>query len=125
MEFEITFNEDDQFFIITTMGEFNIHDFENLAYQLLEDPNWKPGTNCIFDYRKTEFIKVGLKDFVRSKTLHSINDRLIGNGKSALVMKDLSNLGLGRIYGGMTEPFVETEFSFFTEYEKAYEWIKG
>lgn len=123
MEFEITFNDDNNFFVIKTSGDFDIYDFEKLAYQLLEDPNWEPGANCIFDYRMTDFTKVGLKAFVRSKTLHSINDQLIGDGKSALVMKDLSNLGLGRIYGGMTEPFVQTKFSVFSDYGKAQEWI--
>lgn len=123
MNYHITYDADSACFLITTEGAFDIGAFERLAVDLLENPSWVPGTNCLFDYRETDFTSTARTDLQTASRLHKNNKDLVGSGKSALVMTDGTNFGMGRMYQGMTEPGVATRFKVFTDIAAAKDWI--
>ena len=123
MNFSIKYEEIGAVFLIETEGDFNFDEFRTLNEQLFAEKNWKPGTKCIFDHRKTNFHAISNEDLERVAKYHIKNNDKIGNGKTALVMKDLGNYGIARMYEGNTEYRVDTKFMAFTDINKAKEWI--
>lgn len=125
MDYSIRYQGDRGFFEIKTRGPFSIDVFKSLASALLAHERWAPGTDCLFDYRDTDFTDVPTADFHEASLLHQVNNETIGKGRSALVMKPLGNFGLGRMYQGMTEIDVDTAFYVFTEYDDALAWLRS
>lgn len=125
MTYTITYNSSEKTFEIETQGDFDVAVFKSLAAELLHHQQWQPGSNCIFDYRKTDFMQVDLKEFQAVSNLHQVNNALVGSGKSAFVMKSRSNFGMGRMYESITSPHVDTEFKIFTDIADARAWIKS
>lgn len=123
MTYAISYEEKPEYFLIETQGEFDIEDFNALAAELMAHPCWKPAIACLFDYRNTQFIRVRPEDLEKARVLHKANDSRIGKGRSALVMKDTGNYGVGRMYQGSTEFHVQTEFKIFTDIEEARSWV--
>lgn len=123
MDYTITFDNTHKYFLIETAGDLDYEAFQELAKCLLTDANWSPDCNCLFDYRKTDFLKADKTILQQIGTLHQKNNSLIGRGKSAFVMQCTGNFGMARMYQGNLEPHVETEFHVFTDFDKARSWI--
>ncbi|NTW89275.1 MAG: hypothetical protein HGB26_09245 [Desulfobulbaceae bacterium] len=123
MEFLITIDDTHNFFLIETRGDFDLIDFQKLAAALLKNPSWRVGSNCIFDYRKTNFLAVSKEDLMAVTKMHEKNNSIIGKGKSAFIMKDIGNFGMGNMYKGRTEYYVDTKFEIFTDFDKAKKWM--
>jgi len=123
MNYDIKYNTGDNYFLIQTHGDFDINDFKELAIEMLTHTNWVPGANCLFDYRMTNMLGVARQDFENASAMHRENNSVVGNGKSALVMKDVGNYGMGRMYQNTTEGHVDTQFQIFSDYNHAKEWI--
>ena len=123
MNYSIEFDAENDFFLIRTEGAFDIAVFCRLADELLSHSAWSPGKDCLFDYRKTDFVDSALEDLKTASNLHKSKNDLVGPGRSALVMTDITNFGMGRMYQGLTEPSVATRFRVFTDFAEAQSWI--
>lgn len=123
MKYEIKFQNPPGFFHIETKGAFCVATFRQLAEDLLAHREWKAGTHCLFNYLNTDFSKVSLEKFREISWLHYSQDNSIGSGKSAFVVKDDLNFGLGRMYQGMTEAHVSANFGTFRNLDDALAWI--
>lgn len=123
MDYTIEFNAADRYFLVTTHGEFSMSDFQKLAESLLHHENWATGVSCLFDYRKTNFLKVDRQELIQAASLHQQNDDAIGRGKSALVMADIGNFGMGRMYQGITDGMVQANFGVFLDFDEALSWL--
>lgn len=125
MEYKISYNSIENAFEIETQGDFDITDFKSLVEDLLTHSQWRPDSNCIFDYRKTDFMDVSLKTLQTASNLHQANNDLVGKGKSVFVMKSRSNFGMGRMYEAMVSPHVNTCFKIVTDITEARAWIRS
>jgi hypothetical protein len=123
MQYSIIFDDLNNYFFINTTGTFNVDIFSKLAKDLLTHPKWVTGSNCIFDYRNTDFIKTSTNELLSATNMHKRNNDIIGHGKSAFVMKDIANFGIGRMYQSLTEGNVDTSFYIFTDINKAIDWV--
>lgn len=123
MEYDITFDRDKNYFYIKTMGDFSINDFFNLADDLLNREDWQTHSDCLFDYRETSFLGVSSRELELATHKHSTENQIVGAGKSALVMRDINNYGMGRMYEGMTSPLVDVKFMVFTDMDEAVAWL--
>ena len=123
MKYSIQYDDVENFFCIKTIGEFSIEVFQDLVEELFSHKFWHPGANCLFDYRETDFLKVPIEELQRVSELHIKSNQIVGQGKSAFVMMNSSNYGMGRMYQGMTEFSVQTEFFIFTDFNKAKNWV--
>ena len=113
MEYEIFYNFSNNFFTISTTGDLCVKSFSNLAEDLLYHRDWEPGTDCLFDFINTDFSKASRDELRLIALLHRQKEFLIGKGKSAFVMRDLCNFGMGRMYQGITEPTVSRIYGIF------------
>lgn len=123
MHYSINYECEPDFFLVETQGNFNINSFRELAQELLTHEKWRPGAACLFDYRKSDFQDLSAEDLEKAKVMHQQNNEVIGKSRSALVMKNLVNFGIGRMYQGKTEFHVDTEFRIFTVIEDAVQWV--
>lgn len=125
MKYQIRYDHSHNFFLIETEGDFCQKTFELLKKDLFANPNWQPGTDAIYDYRKTNFYKVSDEDFQRIEDSNEQQKKQLGNGKAALVMGDITNFGMGRLYENKHGNSIDIHFCVFTDFNKAYDWIVG
>lgn len=123
MKYSITYDNRHRFFLIETEGDFDYESYQELAECLLKNDDWSPHSHCLFDYRKTDFLKVDKADIQKMGFFHQRNNFLFGSGKSAFVMRCPGNFGMARMYQGSVEPHVDARINVFTDFDKAQSWI--
>lgn len=121
MEYSIKYDDVGNYFVIETEGDFNLDHFGKLADDLLNHNKWVPGTNCLFDYRKTSLFSMSNSDITKAAQMHINSNSKIGNGKSAFVVMNIGNTGMSRMYEAST--CVDTTFSHFIDIDKARKWL--
>lgn len=123
MDYTIASHPHANAFVITTRGAFDIHDFTRLADELLAHPDWQPGCQCLFDYRGTDFAAVQAVELRWAADLHAERNGRIGQGRAALVMKDLLDFGMGRMYEMSLGDRAAAELQVFRDIAEARRWI--
>lgn len=87
MHYKITYTDLTDVLVVETEGRMNADDFMAMGESLLEHSRYLPGANVIFDHTALEFNHVPVEDLQKIRAFHMSNERRIGGGKSAIVVK--------------------------------------
>lgn len=110
---------------ITSDGIFDAADDLNLIENIISQKYWKPGMNMLLDHRQTEFNGTDIDLMRRVSDHHKKYKAQIGDGKMALLMKNLTDFARGRQFELLTEHDMKGEISVFMDEDKALEWLKS
>jgi hypothetical protein len=90
---------------------------------LVSRPGWRPGTAALFDCRQVRFGDIGFNEVLEATSIHVSNDALIGNGKSAILMKSSADYGVGRQFQNVTGGRVSAQIRIFLDEAEALAWL--
>lgn len=124
-EMRWTVDDAGSFVHIRTEGQFSADGHLRMARDILGRPFWSPGRDVLFDHRALSFRGVRFSDIREAADNHRAHDREIGDGRAAIVMKDLADYGVGRMFDGVTADSVHARLRIFLDLEEAIAWLTG
>jgi hypothetical protein len=86
-------------------------------------PDWRPGTDVLFDHRNLSFDDVDLSAMYQAASNHLRNDAHIGSGKAAILMRSLGDFGRGRQFEMLTDGRISATLRVFLVKAEALEWL--
>jgi hypothetical protein len=110
---------------VTTVGRFNVEDHLRMIEEIVGHPDWRPGTDVLFDHRALSFDGADLGLMYRASANHLHNDERIGSGKAAILMRSLSDYGRARQFELLTADRVSATLCVFLDPAEALDWLAG
>jgi hypothetical protein len=123
MKWTFEYVEDMGYIKIVSEGEFSAGEAVQLIEDLLSQPYWRKGIPVLVDNRKLDYSGGGTTAIKEASKFHIANDERIGNGKSALLMKSVTDFGLGRQYELLTDESVSANLHIFMDENQALRWL--
>ena len=123
MEWIIEYVEAGNYFRVIGVGLFSIDRHFQMFDDIVSHDRWKPGMPLLFDNRQMDFTGI---DFTVVRQASSNYERIadrIGNVKSAMLMKSISDFGTGRQFEMMSVDKGTGEMSVFIDEEEALSWL--
>jgi len=102
----------------------NAGDFIAMAKDILRHPQWLPNGNVIFDHTALEFDDVPLSDLEKIRAFHMSNEKIIGSGKSAIVVKDGLSKKWHKLWSQGKKIKTGNRSQIFENYNDATSWLK-
>jgi len=87
MNYDITFDNVVDVFVVKTSGKMTGQRFVDMGKDLLEHLQWAANINVIFNHIELDFSGVFVEDLERIRLFHKENENRIGDGKSAIVVR--------------------------------------
>lgn len=115
----------DGYATVTTSGSFNVVDHRRMIDDIVGRPDWRPGTDALFDHRNLSFDQADLSTMYQAATNHLNEDARIGSGKAAIVMRSLGDFARGRQFEMLTEGRISATLHVFLDEAEAREWLAG
>lgn len=115
----------DAYATVTTSGTFNVADHLRMIEEIVGRPDWRPGTDVLFDHRSLSFDDANLAAMYQAATNHLRNDARIGSGKAAILMRSPSDFGRGRQFEMLTDGRISATLRVFLAESEALEWLAG
>jgi hypothetical protein len=106
-------------------GKMNGDDFIAMAKDLLQHPRCLPNGNVIFDHRALEFTDVSIGDLQKIRAFHMRNEKKIGNGKSAIIVKVGLSKEWDKLWSQGDKIKTENKVQVFEDYNDAINWIEN
>lgn len=123
MNWTIEKSETESFARVALEGVFDANEHFKMLEDLLGREFWKPGTPVLFDFRGVEFVGTDIEDVREASLNRRRNDARIGDGKSAYLMKSLTDFARGRQFQLLTEDKVASELRIFMIDDEALRWL--
>lgn len=124
MNWTIRLVEEGNFVIIETAGHFTGPDNLAMLKDLIEQDYWKTGMNLLVDNRRRDYDDDGM-EYIKKSSSNLINKHsAIGCGKIAILMKSVSDFGLGRQFELLTDEEICADVRIFLSDQQALNWIK-
>lgn len=117
--------ETEPFVRVAPEGVFDPNEHLRMLEDLLTRRFWKPGTPVLFDFRNLDFVGTDIEDVREASDNRRKNEARIGGGKSAFLMKSLTDFARGRQFQLLTEDKVSAELRIFMEEEQALRWLEN
>jgi len=117
--------EAEPFARVASEGVFNADEHRRMLEDLLARDFWKPGTPVLFDFRNLEFTGTNIEDVREASSNRREKDANLGNGKSAFLMKSLTDFARGRQFQLLTEDKVASELRIFMREDDALNWLEN
>ena len=108
---------------VTTEGVFSSADHLKMIEDIVSRDFWMPGTNVLFDHRNLEFGETDVSIFKEASSNHEKNDRHIGDGKAAILMKSLADFGRGRQFELIADNKISAKLHIFLREKEAIKWL--
>jgi len=124
MRWTIEFDEPRGYVLIVARGDFTLADHRQMVEDLLSRPEWRPGSATLFDHREIHFGDAGFREMLEVKSLHVSNDAVIGDGKSATLMRTDVDYGIGRQFQILTDGRVSAKIRIFVDEAEAVAWLR-
>ncbi len=123
MEWMVEHRAAQDFAIVTTRGEFALHDHVRMIEDIVSQPFWRPGMAVLFDHRALDFGASGLATMRQASENHVANDARIGRGRAAVLMKTPADYGRGRQFEMLTDGRVGATVQIFLDETEALRWL--
>ena len=122
MKYKIEYLNQNNLFTIKTDGNMTGNDFIAMAEEILNHPHYKPNDNILFDHRELKLENVTIHDIEKIRKFHRKNEKIIGNSKSAIVVK--SKFEWDNIWKQGEKIKTDNIVKIFYDFNNAINWIK-
>lgn len=122
MKYKIEYSNSEDLFVIKTYGNMTGKGFVAMAQKILGHPDYKSGSNVLFDHRELNFENVTIQDIEKIRDFHRENENKIGNGKSAMVVKSQSEWS--NLWDQGEKIKTGNIVKVFDDFDNAMNWIK-
>lgn len=123
MKWTVEYKEKGRYVRVVTGGVFNVDDHGKMTEDILSREFWTPGMNVLFDHRKLDFGDTGFEAMREASQTHVKNDARIGDGRSAILMKSVSDFGLARQFEMLTDEQISADLHVFLDEKQALRWL--
>lgn len=123
MDWSAEYIKDKNYVRIVNTGDFCAEDHLQMMNEIIASDFWKPGMNVLYDCRQCNFDTNSLAVIKEVSANRQKKDAQVGNGKSALLMKSITDHARARQYQLLTEPNVAARYHVFTDEDAALEWL--
>ncbi len=123
MKYSISFVSRNNVAVVKTSGNMSGYDYIAMAKELLKEQKWLPHNHVIFDHRDLYFDVVGFSDIELIRRFHAANEKKIGGGKSAIVLKHGLSSAWQRLWTRGEPVKTKNEVKIFENYEDALRWV--
>lgn len=96
-------------------GIFDAGDYFKMLEGIISQECWKPGMSILFDKRRLNFGKSSYEIMRKACSEHERNDARIGAGRIPLLMKSVTDYGMGRQYEILTDGKVSSSLHIFLD----------
>jgi hypothetical protein len=124
MEYQINFDSETPYLQITLLGIFNMTDLESCYKEFLQNPNWKCGTDILWDCTKCDLEHLSSNDMKGIGLMTEKYKERRGPGKAAWVVGKEVDFGLARMFEIINEGKVIFNFRVFRTIEKGRNWVE-
>lgn len=115
--------ETEPFVRVRVVGAFDPDEHSKMLDDLLSSALWQLGRCVLFDFRATDFVGTNLEIVRRASINRQREDARFGCGKSAFLMKSLTDFARGRQFQMLTEDKVCATLRIFIEEDQALDWL--
>lgn len=123
MDWSAEYIKDGNYVRIVNAGDFCVEDQLRMMNEVINSDFWKPGMNVLYDCRECNFDANSLELIKKVSVNRQKLDAQVGGGKSALLMKSITDHARGRQYQLLTEPNVTATYQVFTDEDAALRWL--
>lgn len=116
--------ETEVFARVSAKGVFDSKEHLKMLDELLGSRFWHPEMPVLFDLRSVDFSGTNLEVFRQASLNRQKNDAQFGCGKSAFLVKSLTDFARGRQFQMLTENKVCATLRIFMDEDQALEWVK-
>ena len=103
----------------------NGDDFIAMAKDLLRHPRSAPNRHVLFDHTALDFSDVPVDDLQKIRAFHMANEKMIGNGKSAIVVKPGLSSHWDKLWSQGKKIKTGNTEQVFENHHDALNWIKS
>ena len=123
MHYEIRFAKARPLVEVRLYGRADIAAFAELDMELVDHPDWTPGTDMLFDFRQLDMSHLQMSDVRESSLFVRTLSERFGKGRLACVMGTTVDYGLARAWELMTENDVSLQIKIFRSADEAWAWV--
>ena len=123
MNWTIKYKKGEDYVTVVTEGRFTVADHLKMSEEIIAGDFWRPGMNVLFDHRRLDFGNTGFEAMKKASATHVKNDARIGDGKAAILMKSVSDFGLGRQFEMLTDEKISANLHIFLDEKQARRWL--
>jgi len=123
MNWTTDYREDKDFVTVVTSGNFTLEDHLKMIEDIVSRDFWEPGKDVFFDHRSLNFGNTNIELMKRASENHQKHDKIIGNGRAAILMKSLVDFGRGRQFELLSADNVSARLRIFTDQQDALNWL--
>lgn len=123
MEWIIEYVEAQNYFRVIGEGLFSIEEHFQMFHDIVSHEHWKPGMPLLFDNRRMDFTGINFSVVNEASFNYERIANRIGNVKSAMLMKSISDFGTGRQFEMMSVDKGTGEMGVFTDEKEALSWL--
>jgi hypothetical protein len=126
MRHEITFDKNEPFVTIRTLGELSAEGHLLFLKELITRPEWRAGMNALVDHRAASLAAITPYDLqLISRWVKQLKDILGAGGRCAIVLSDDAEFTKVAMWKVMTEPDVGFKIEFFDAVGDARKWLSA
>jgi hypothetical protein len=125
MHWTVELSGADGYAVVTTSGTFGAADHLRMIEDIVSRPDWRPGTDVLFDHRGLTFDDADLRAMYEAGANHRANDARIGGGKAAVLVRSVSDYGRGRQFELLTADHISATLCVFMDPAEALDWLAG
>ena len=123
MDWTVSFNEFCNAAVVRTRGVFNIADHGRMVADIVGRSEWRPGQRILFDHRELDFSGTRFEEMAAARDTHLAHESRIQNARSAILMKSMSDYGLGRQFQSLADGHVSAQMGIFDDEDAAKKWL--
>ena len=86
MRWTIEEGRDGGWWRVTTSGTFSSDGHVRMVNDIVSQPEWRPGTDILFDHRALDWGESGFATMFRAVQTHRAFEEQIGDGRAAILM---------------------------------------
>ena len=118
----ITIDKEQKLARVYASGKVNVRELRDIFSELIKHRDWQPGFDMLCDYREIEDFDVSTRDIDEISEWQTSIDKMIGNGKCAVVASRDSVFGMSRMWE-MISAERSQHICIFRELDTAESWL--
>ena len=123
MQWKVEFDEARHFVRAKQWGEFSLDDQAKFLSDIFADPKWETGLDVLFDYRGLDISNLDMGDLTTVAVIFQSARKKLVDSKMALLCDSDELFEIGREFGVLLAPRVESQVVIFRDEDAAMRWL--